>query len=159
MKLERQLFTVTRQSQWPEGTLIVEISQGSLDYANPGMLCVKYRNLGEGDTFTGMTDAVEAGIKIARQWAKDARTHIQIAVGCTGGNTLPFEGQRISAKVERELRAKAKDFDAKLPKCENCGEILGEQRYGDGYSGEYDCCSQYCAEQRYYAIEEEEEVW
>ncbi len=156
MSFQKHLFTVTRQNQWPEGTLCVEISQGGYDYSNPGMLGVKYRNLGEGDTFEGLTPAVEAGIAVYNAWKKDnPDAKLGIAIGNTDGNTLPFDGQELTEELAKDLRLKAQEFDETLETCDQCGAILGETRYGNADAGEYNCCSESCAE-KYWAIPEEE---
>lgn len=146
-------FTVTRQNQWTEGTLCVEINQGSLDYANPGMYSVKYSRLGEGDTFTGMKPAIEAGIAVYKAWKADSPDkEIGIAVGNTHGMTMPFDGEELTPEVESALLARAEEHDSELDKCERCGEILGKERYG--YDGEYNFCSEFCAEEDHHLQQE-----
>lgn len=145
-------FTITRQSRWDDGKQIVEISQGGMDYANPDALVAEYD--GEFETFNGMKNAVEKAIEIAEAWKKDTKEDIYIAVGCTHGFTMNFDERETTEEVYAELRQEAEEFDAKLPCCSQCGEILGEVKYGDTDMGEYDCCSEYCAEQRYFTPEE-----
>ena len=159
MSLESHLFTVTRQLQWSTGNKVVEINQGDLDYANPDMLVIQFRKLGEGETFEGMTPAVEAAIAICKEWRKTDKK-VMIDLGCTHGMTMPFEGQKLTKKVEKELLERAQEFDEKLEKCEQCGKVLGKVKYGNVEYGEYNCCSEYCAE-RYWAeqfAEDETEV-
>lgn len=153
-------FTVTRQRQWPEGKLVVEISKGGFDYVNPDMLVVQYPRLGEGETFTGMIPAVAAGIAIAKAW-KEAKPKedIGIAVGFTHGCTLPFDGEELTAEVEAALLAEADRYDAELPKCAHCGDILGDELWGPHWQhpDERDCCSENCAEMHYNQPDEDEE--
>lgn len=145
---------VTRQRQWPEGNLVVEISAGDINYTNPGALTAKYD--GEFEEFAEMTEAVEAGIRIAQQWqADEPDVEILIATGGTGGMTMPFPGEPLNDETFEGLRKEAAEHDAELDRCAECGAILGKERYGDGY-GEYDCCSEYCAE-KHYAPEPEDE--
>jgi hypothetical protein len=153
MKFQRHRFTVTRQRQWPEGTLCVEISQGGPDYTNPGQLVAKFGKLGEDETFDGMTPAVQAGIAVWRAWKEITEDPIGIAVGNTGGNTMPFDGEDLTEEYEKELLEKAREFDEGLEKCAHCGDILTDDRFG-AY-GENDCCSQHCAEMHYCSDEEE----
>lgn len=149
-------FTVTRQSRWDDGVQIVEINQGSLDYANPDMLCSKYPD--EGQTFTGMVPAVEAAISIAKAWQKDEpNEEIFIASGFTHGATVSFEEEPADEETFKQFLKDAREFDEKLPCCAHCGELLGKKRYGCPEFGEYDCCSEYCAEQHYYSEEEDED--
>ena len=64
------MHTVTRQVNTFEGTKVVEISQGGIDYCNPGALSKRYP--GEFEEFANPVEAVEAAILIAQQWQKDA---------------------------------------------------------------------------------------
>jgi len=36
------MYTVTRQIQWPDGTPVVEVSEGDINYTNPDALKEKY---------------------------------------------------------------------------------------------------------------------
>jgi hypothetical protein len=149
MTFKRHEFMVTRQRQWPDGTLCVEINQGGLDYCNPGALVGKYP--GEFEVFEGMTPAVEAGIRVYKSWKADCPDEeIGIAVGNTGGDTLPFDGEELTPEHEESMLVAARKFDEKLPRCAQCGELLTGERYGDPGLGEYDCCSEYCAEKYYF---------
>lgn len=83
-------YTVTRQIQHPDGTHIVEISEGEFDYVNPDMMVEKYK--GEGVTFSDPREAVETAIQIRDLWQRDSPdTDILIGRGCTMGMTLPFD--------------------------------------------------------------------
>ena len=145
-------YFVGRQMYWPDGTLVVEIATGGLDYANPDMLGVKYRQQGEGKEFNDPCEAVESAIDIVKVWRKDEpKKHISIAHGCTGGFTLPFEPGTFE-----ESRAWAdKTFEA-LPKCDQCGEILPDNYFfhvdfGEDF-GKF--CREYCLEK---CLEESQE--
>ena len=151
-------FTVTRQIQWPGGDRVVEISQGGIDYTNPGALSPQFE--GEFETFVGLTPAVKAAFAIAHQW-KNGR----VAVGHTHGMTMPFEdGVRANRRGFVKLMKQAVAFDAKLERCVECGDILPDvdKRWGVfGWDGECNCCSEYCADERcrsYMREIEEEEV-
>lgn len=150
------MFTVTRQNQWPDGDLVVEISEGGLDYCNPGALSERYP--GEFEQFEDPREAVETAIKIGEAWKKDKPDEeIGIAHGSTGGMTMPFSGEELSEDVFSELREWAKQEWESLEKCAHCGEILGKERYGCHEIGEYDCCSEYCADEHYFSEVDEEE--
>jgi len=82
-------YTVTRQRQWPEGTPVVEISRGGLDYTNPDALSPKYP--GEFRTYDDPRDAVEVAIAICRAWRKDGQRDAMVGVGATLGMTMPFD--------------------------------------------------------------------
>jgi hypothetical protein len=156
MTIQASVFTVTRQCQWPHGDCVVEISQGGVDYSNPDCLSGQYP--GEIEEYDGMTDAVEAAIKIAEAWQADERKKprhkrqpILIAVGNTGGHTMPFEGERLTKKNLAALREKAKEFDDKLPKCDHCGKIIKEKwTHPHSQWNDTAFCSEYCADKAYY---------
>lgn len=132
---------VSRQQYWPDGTLMVEIAEGGLDYANPDMLRVRFADLGEGCEYTDPREAVEAAIRIAAAWRNTKpRKRVHIGCGHTLGFTLPFEGSRI-----KELRTWAKKTWEKLPKCDWCGKPLpDEQHQYTNDLGNVFCC-EYCA--------------
>lgn len=149
-------FTVTRQSRWPDGEQIVEITQGNLDYANPDMLVCKYA--GEGKTYTGFRPAVDAAISIAQQWQKD-KPHLKISIasGFTHGMTAILDEMPLCEESFETLRKGADEFDQKLPRCAECGNMLGEERYSLHDIGEYDCCSEHCAEKHYQPVPDDDE--
>ena len=82
-------YTVTRQLQFPNGTPVVEVSLGGIDYTNPDALSEKYP--GEFEEFNNPVEAVEAAIGICRAWRKDGTPKARIGIGYTGGATMPFE--------------------------------------------------------------------
>lgn len=136
-------WVVTRQCYWPDGRNIVEIALGGHDYSNPNMLCRKYP--GEGETYTDPREAVKVALEIRDAWRKAGTPDAEIAHGYTGGDTLPFE-----ACTEEEAKEWADEWYEKLEKCARCSNVLGRERYGDPESGEYDCCSEWCAETLYW---------
>jgi hypothetical protein len=151
-------YFVSRQVYWGvelEDQNTVEIASGGLNYANPDMLVAKYA--GEGDEYTDPVKAVEVAFAIAEAWQKDKpELKINIAHGFTGGNTIPFEGCN-----KEELIEWAKKAHEKLPKCDQCGEILDEKStYKLCDYPDYKFCSEYCAEQYYDQAQDpvEEEV-
>ena len=86
-------YTITRQLQWPEGTPVVEVSRGGIDYTNPDALVARYP--GEFETFDDPIEAMETAIAICRAWRKEWRKGQgpipRVAHGATGGMTMPFE--------------------------------------------------------------------
>ena len=94
------LYFVSRQIYaYPSGKHIVEIAVGGREYCNPDMLVSKYKALGEQQEFDSASNALEAAQRVATAWRKICDKDIQIAAGCTGGCTLPFE-----AKSDVELQ-------------------------------------------------------
>lgn len=137
-------YTVTRQSQWPSGDQLVEVSAGGLDYSNPDMLVPKWARLGEMDTFDSPILAVEAAINICEAWRRDGCPEAQIGYGATGGMTMPFD-----ACTYEEARAWAAKREAELPRCDRCEELLGRERYTVPEMDDQQFCREYCAEEAY----------
>lgn len=121
------MWTVTRQIQFPDGSHVVEISRGGIDYCNPDALESRYA--GEFCEHEDPRDAVESAIAIAQQWQADEPDEdILIDYGATGGMTLPFDGMELCEETFAELRRWAENSWAALEKCAQCGELLrGEQ--------------------------------
>lgn len=141
-------FTVTRQKRWGEEHPTVEITQGGIDYTGPDALSQKY--IGEFETFTNMTEAVETAISIAKAWQADSDEEIHIGCGFTHGTSMPLDCEPANEDTYNTLIAGAKEFDENLPKCAQCGDFLGKNKYGNADTGEYDCCSEHCAEQHHF---------
>jgi hypothetical protein len=145
------MWTVTRQNQWPEGTLCVEISKGDSNYTNPGQLVEKYP--GEGQEYQNPVEAVEAGIAIANAWRKDVysgpkedRQQVFIAVGNTGGMTMPFEGEPVSKATCEKLREWAAEEWESVEKCQHCGEPIGKRYVYLHHDEDFKFCDSMCAE-------------
>lgn len=161
MSKAQNLWFVSRQVQWPDGDQVVEISKGSIDYSNPGMLVTKYR--GEGEEYIDPREAVRVAIEIAQAWAKDQPRPVFIGRGCTGGMTIPFDPEELTEEVFVEYREWANKTATTLPECDQCGELLGKVTYMSTDSACVDAtfCREYCVEkfiarQREYADEIDE---
>lgn len=143
-------YTITRQCQWPEGNLMVEISYGGIDYCNPDALIKEYD--GEFKEFEDPREALKVAFSIRDKWKKDSGEEISIGVGYTGGMTMPFE-----PSSDDELIEWAEKEYEKLEKCPICNEImegkyeyyLRTNVYPDGevdiYYDGYKYCSEKCA--------------
>lgn len=153
-------YVVTRQLQYPDGNHVVEISSGGIDYTNPDALAAKYT--GEFEEFADPREAVDVGWQIAAAWQRNLRANgddneVMIAMGCTGGDTMPFDGEPLLFANFLQMRKSARIKWEKLPKCDQCGELLGKERFGSWEHNEFNCCSEYCAE-RYYHLDFDEEL-
>ena len=140
------MFTVTRQLQWPDGTPIVELSQGGMDYTNPDALSPKYD--GEMAEYESPVEACEAAIAICKEWRQDGEQDAAVAYGGTGGMTMPFEACEFD-----NITAWAKQAEAELEKCAACGEIMADRtewylagQYTDNDFYPYDDGEKYCSE-------------
>jgi len=151
------MWTVTRQSQWPDGGQVVEISSGGIDYTNPGALAAKYP--GEMEEYADPREAVEAAIKIAEAWKADAPDKdILIDHGATGGMTMPFDGMELGEETSRELREWAEGRWEAVAKCDQCGEaIRGNPTTLIDYGDDWQFCGEHCAERWWEAQQEPEE--
>ena len=134
------LYTVTRQLQWPEGTPVVEISSGGIDYTNPDALANKYQ--GEFETYDDPREAATVAIAICKAWRLDGEKKGKVGHGATGGMTMPFD-----TCTFKELLAWAKKAFQGLPKCDRCGEVLPERYYTHPDFPDERFCREYCAEE------------
>jgi hypothetical protein len=136
-------YFVSRQCYWPEGDLMVEIAVGGLDYANPDQMVDRFSSLGEGCEFDDPREAVESAVDVLNAWRKlSPSEEINIGYGFTGGNTLPFEPSTIE-----ECQAWAEERYEKLPKCDECGELIGKEEFTTDFGGSF--CREYCADKNY----------
>jgi len=135
---QMEQYTVTRQLQFPNGTPVVEVSLGGIDYTNPDALSEKYP--GEFEEFNNPVEAVEAVIGICRAWRKDGTPKARVGIGYTGGSTMPFE--TCTYKQAREWAATELES---LERCDLCGDLLPDAYFVDEF-GEGQYCSEYCAE-------------
>jgi len=149
-----QKFFVSRQQYWgveeEEGT-VVEIAYGGSDYANPDMLGAKWPRLGEGQEFSDPREAVEAAIAVCNAWRAAGCPHAKVAMGSTGGCTIPFE-----PKTYEECQARAEEIFEKLPKCDECADPLGKDTFSHDLDDDSKFCSEHCAEKNYWNLREQE---
>lgn len=117
-------FYVSRQISWPDGQLSVEIVQGGSDYANPRQLSARWPHLGEGNTFNDPRKAVEAALRIKEIWSEIESEPIDLTFGATAGMTID-----LPEYTDEDLLAQADQIYEKLPKCDQCGELLGDETY------------------------------
>ena len=128
---------VSRQHYY-DGRKVVEVAQGGTDYANPDMLVVRFKDHGEGKEYEDPRGAVAAAIAICRAWRSIMPGRISVAHGHTGGYTMPFEDTTFS-----EARKWAREVYEKLPKCDQCGNLLPKEHF---IVDDDHFCSEYCAE-------------
>jgi hypothetical protein len=134
-------FFVSRQIYWPEGTPVVEVACGGLDYANPDMLCVAFRAQGEGCEYVDPVEAAEAAIAVCKLWRQHGKSKAKVASGATGGMTMPFEPVTFAG-----LRQWARALAVKLPHCDQCGDLIADKPWyivDDRDAGDF-CSSQCC---------------
>ena len=149
-------YTVTRQIQWDSGTHIVEISEGTPDYANPDMLVPKFD--GEGETFTDPIEALVAAFRIRDAWQAQTKETVEIGHGATWGMSMPFSGSNDEA-----LREWAQETYTKLAlnakSCDWCGNTLWDSRavFGTMNLVGEEFCSDNCVQMAVSANEETEE--
>ena len=134
-------YTVTRQLQWPDGNQVVEVSVGSFDYCNPGVMVKRYP--GEMEEFSLAEDAANAALNIQRLWQQDCPDQkIEVGYGYTAGMTIPFD-----ACESEDLIEWARNRDKKLPCCIQCGERITEKPITIFSYSDLEFCREYCAEE------------
>jgi len=144
--MSMQKWFVSRQSYWgvePEDRYMVEIAYGGRDYANCDMLAPKYS--GEGEEYNDPLEAVEAAISIREQWQKDSpELIINIAMGFTGGDTMPFSPSTVEG-LRKWGTERKEELDRDGYACGTCGRIVNLSSY---YTDDQDekFCSEYCFE-------------
>lgn len=145
-------WTISRQIQWPNGTPIVEISAGGIDYTNPDALSPEYE--GEFEEFIDPREAVRTAIEICRRWRKDGEKKAYLGIGATGGMTMPFEPTTF-----KNAEKWAEKCWESLEKCEWCGGILPEEFWMDEF-GNGKFCSESCVEHiADYTQEVSKQIW
>lgn len=149
----RKNFVVTRQEYYYSGARVVEIETRGWDYVGTGALVLRYSELGEGDTFDDPREAAMVAYRVWREWVRD-EDDVQMSFGTTGGIGTEHDPQDTDENDNPIYMTPIQVFmhaDAaweNLPKCEYCGDVLGEDRYGNEFSeDEYPYCSEYCAEE------------
>lgn len=147
-------YYVCRQWYYYTGELMVEITEGGLDYAGPDHLSEMYP--GEGKAYKKPQSAALAAIKIRDRWQKDEPDNkVHICVRSQLAGYFGEEGDPISVG---NLARWARETWANLPKCARCGDVLPEEKWGNVYTvfeGEYPYCSENCAENDYVDMFEE----
>ena len=148
------MFYVSRQKYYYSGINAVEIANGGQDLAGSDMLVPKYQ--GEGQEYADPREAVEAAINICRAWRKDGTTSAKLVMGSTLG--MGIELEPITFEDAEKLAEKLHD---KLPKCDQCGAILGKERFKHVYDcDDLEFCSEQCAEANYYdSMDDCEDDW
>lgn len=147
------MWTVTRQHRWHDGEYTVEISEGGIDYSGPDALCKKYP--GEFEEFSDPREAVEAALRIAKEWRK-VEKRVKMVMGA---NLDMCVGDPVAISVaERSFKKVAKKLWEAAPKCDRCGEILPERAFKMvDFDGEF--CSENCAERAWeFEMESQQEM-
>jgi len=139
------MYTVTRQSQWPDGTPIVEVSSGGIDYCNPDALVERYS--GEMQEYEDPREAVKVAIAICEAWRRDGEEQATIGYGNTLGMTMPFE----SCEYDEARRWAKREYE-RLDKCSMCGRIVSEPAYLLIDDDESRYCSEFCADKAAYEL-------
>jgi len=130
------MYAVTRQMQWPDGLRLVEIAIGGFGCAGPGML---------GDVLYEGPDPREAAsvaIRERKAWeAEDPTEEGEEPVAIGFGSALCYAQPDESDEAVEEW---AEERHLRAPKCDECGDILGKDKYRvEDLDGTY--CSEYCA--------------
>ena len=155
-------YYVCRQWYYYSGELMVELTEGGLDYAGPDHLVEKYPELGEGDAYAKPQEAAVAAVRVMRAWQKDEpdkEVHLTVRTQLAG-----YFGMEGEPWTIRDIRLWAAEAWEKLPRCARCGEVVPEDgAYGNCRTvfddNEYPFCSEYCADQDWFESETEREEY
>lgn len=138
-------YYVCRQLYYYTGELMVEITEGGLDYAGPDMLVNRYPD--EAEAYQHPRQAAQAAIKIQKLWQADEPADtVHICVRSQVGGYFGLEGEPITPA---DLLAWTHAAWAALPKCQRCGDVMPENGYGNEFTifdNEYPFCSENCAD-------------
>ena len=142
-------YYVSRQMQWPDGQLYVEIAGGGLDYSSPGMLSGDWDGEGE---YTDPREAAENAWTLFVKWiGKEPKEDIRISWGYNMDMFVISEDDMTKSKEELDTWAE-KEYES-LAKCYKCGELVIEEWKWidhDDYDEDLIFCSENCVEQAHW---------
>ena len=139
-------YFVSRQIYWMEGQHAVEVSAGGTDYCGPDALVAKFP--GEMQEYASPSEAMKVAVEIRAAWAKEQPDE---TIYLTYGHNLDMCGPDMdedSPCNPEEALDWAKREEDRLPKCDRCGDLLGDEKY-QLTDLEERFCSENCAN-RYY---------
>ena len=157
----KNVWAVSRQSYvFVEEPLVVEIAFGGFDYTNPDMLSdangSPYHALGSCMEYADPREALEAAFAVRALWIKNLPSHAdcqpRIEVGFTDGATMPFG----EYPDDDWLKQWAQERYDKLPKCDECGDIIETEWYNIDLP-DYVYCSAQCGEESHWKYTTENE--
>ena len=130
-------YCVTKQVQWPDGDMVVEVSIGDFNYCNPGAM-------GDIEEFEFAVEAAQRAIELQKKWQEhNPGEEVFVGHGYTGGHTMPFDPEE-----PEELLDWAKQRDDALPCCDQCGTKITDEKNTFRLPDEDAVfCQEYCAEQ------------
>lgn len=145
-------FFVTKQRNWPDGELVVQIMRGrSFDCVGAGHI----GDVGECE-YLDPTEAVAAAKQAAGDWHQCEG--IEYGPISKPGQLYMEFAHKDDEDEYRELEDWAKFQLESLPKCDHCGELLGKTVYTNHFHGDGEkFCSDYCAEEYFHPPEDSEE--
>jgi len=136
------MYYVSRQMQWPDGMMYVEIAVGGLDYSSPGMLA---NDLGGEGEYTDPREAASVAWELAKIWQeREPEEEIHLAYGYNMDMFAIPEADTVQEKVELDTWAEA-EYNS-LPMCAQCGELIeNEPLYLESWGEDSQFCSENCA--------------
>lgn len=150
---ENESYYVARLLAWPDGENYVEV-YASEDAGDPGMLGVRYRELGEGMAHANPKAAAIAAVHIMRQWKKD-KPDLKAGYSTNGqvAGAVGVPGNRDCSALD--MFAWARHEYLGLSRCARCGEIIDELYQSSDLDEDF--CSGYCVDEAWLSMFEEEE--
>lgn len=155
------MYTITRQQPYyanqdrDKPLYTVEVVRGDFEQSGSDCLTPAYKFLGEWETYLSAVEAVEQAIKLRNRWREDTLPNdfdIEIAFGATHDGMFELDSDNDS-QTDEELLEVAKKLDEDAPRCQWCGDFIGQEKYGNEDTvmfGEYPFCSEHCADRAYW---------
>ncbi len=141
-------YYANRILSWPDGNTFVEVSEG-IDSADPGVMSIEYPAWWEGWAFDDPVEAVKAGIGLLKAWRKD-KPKLEIWITANGMIAGAVGVPAPDNMSEDDVMAWAQKRKDAMPKCDYCGEIIGEITYYNyDFPSEDRYDAEFCAEQAY----------
>lgn len=142
-------YVITRQRSYPDGILYVELETGGPDMTSPGAIAgMSYAGEGEYDDpreASRKLIAVRNAWQVYRETKKshDDQDTILVSIGTTmGGLTTHDPGEMTDEEI---IAWGQKEYD-RLPKCDQCGDILPSDKRNRWHSTDDPDLGTYCSE-------------
>jgi hypothetical protein len=139
-------FFISRQRDWTQNALYVEISVGKKN-AGKDILPVRYKEEGEGKNLVDPRDAVNIATKIYKRWNLDYSDELKRLRIIDGANRTVLE---FSPKGISTAEHWAEKTFTTMEKCAQCSKPIGNRvPYQTDDIGNKNFCSEICCATKY----------
>jgi hypothetical protein len=161
-------YVVTRQHYYYSGARVVEVETGGWDCVGPGALSAIYLWAGEGGEYADPREAARVAYDVWKAWnqtlnGSTTAVPIQFSWGSTMGMGTEHDPQDTDEDdnpvylTAIQMFMLADEAAENLPKCDQCGDVLGDEVYDLDGDDSWGFCSWECYSQYTYDAEWEEE--